>query len=326
MLVAVIVPNGAVDKLERAWSKLQQRILVELRSDYPPWQKYEQTHLGALPEVHAVNLWQSGGYYRKHPYGAGNGDRYWRAHQRWLGEAFEIQGRFWLPIVAIHDPVELTDPAARGAPRLSEIIRDSWKGPDPVPRSVSRHFEKMDHLQARPYTFALPQLLCHLDDELARRGWTADVTCDDDASNVTNGENSGFRLSRLMRLYQESGRLRHLTGLSFQHSHLSVGLQVADIHAYAVSRALALSEGWVRRKAGDDLLERWADDYTLKQRGLVQDQPLSRQQRGVINSLAFEYVLRNSGLPAAVLETALSAVTQTVWKVAGSPERDDALT
>jgi hypothetical protein len=312
VLCAVIIPEVKREKLSRAWLSFQQSIRATLRLDYPLWQKYEAQNPEAVPEIHAVNLWQSKKYYRKYPHpklGFPNPERYWEFHERWLGDAFELQSRFWLPVLTLEGPANLTDPNIHQTPFLSDAIKRAWREDLPMPPVFEAKFPRIDALQKRPYTWALPQMLFHIEAELRARGWRASVVCDDDAGeNQKVGENSGFRLTRLLEFYFGSGRLKHIVGVDFAHSHLEAGLQIADIHAYAIQRIRTIQNGHVTRKPNDSKLEAWAHQHTSKQQHLTRAEPLGEQERGLYQMLAVEYIMRNSGLPHNALELVLPQI------------------
>ena len=165
-------------------------------------------------------------------------------------------------------------------------------------------------LEARAYTWALPTMFFHLEAELTKRNLIADIICDE------GNEERGFRLSELLKTFQESGVFQRIKKVIFRPSETEVGLQIADIHAYAMIRTQGLQKGFVTRKTTDQLLERMVNDFTDKQCQLVSSKPLDTRQRGLATMLSIEYIIRHSGLPTEVIQTALEISQQVLDEIA----------
>lgn len=306
VLAAVVVPHPLRAPLLDAWTDLQRRITAALVQDYPLAQAYFAAHPERLAEIHAVRLFQSTGYYQKYRRSERQTEPYYLQHYRWLHEAFELQRRFELPIVAL----EIADmaqvhPARRGLPTLAEAIRASWDPASGVPLgALSAMFAEMDRLEHKPFTFALPRLVTLLERVLAERGVVAEVVCDDD------DEHNRFSTFSIFERLQAAGNYPHLRKPVFESSEQNAFLQIADIVAYVLRRRAADARRGVASKPE---IAAWAE---LLGPQLVALPYLGARDEAHHYAMMAEYLLRNSGGPHAVREALLRHVSDLVLALA----------
>jgi hypothetical protein len=301
-LVAILIEPEQETQLGVAWQQLRTRIREVLRESYPKWQAYEAKRPDTLPEIHATDMYQSAGYFRNttHP-----DPLFWQQHSTWLSEAFALQGQFDLPIIGLLG--EATRDISEGS--FTDALLKAWSA-TPTHQYILKKLEKLTWLEARAYTWALPTMLFHLEAELTHRNLVADIICDE------GNEERGFRLSELLKTFQESGVFQRIRKVLFRSSETEVGLQIADIHAYAMIRTQGLQKGFVTRKITDQWLEQMVNDFTDKQCQLVASKPLDTRQRGLARMLSIEYIIRHSGLPTEVIQSALEVYQKVLDDIA----------
>ncbi len=316
VLAATIVPQAHHEALTEQWKALQRRILTVLDAEYPDVSSYFAARPGELPEIHAVDLCHSQKYYRKYPRGTQNNDSYWEKHWDWLEEAFSIQDRFRLPTIIVGGDADMHDPIQRNTPRMSEVFLNNWNPEVLQPALLPQMLGRMDELQRRPFTWALPQMILTLENELRRRNWRAEIVCDDD-----EGDNRGFRISTMFEYLQSKGHLEFVGKPIFKRSHLETLLQLPDIHAYAVRRLLAAQRSDHQPTPLDKRANWWATYFTQRQLDKAQPAYMNPEEQVRALGLAYEYIIRNSGGPQRWREQLLLEFMSSFTRVTGLLER-----
>jgi Protein of unknown function (DUF3800) len=298
-LAALIVPVEHEAALEAAWRDLRLEIKAEM-ADYfgarefindPDW----------LPELHAEALYQSEDEYEKYDKrnrtGSGipvNDKDYWLNHVDWLEKALLTQAQFDLPLIIISGPHQVSPEMRGGNETLADMLQQSWNPDTPKPVYLQDTLEKMRDLESRAFTWSFPELLFHIEYELAKRGWQAEIICDDEE------DNRGYRLATLLEDFYESGILGHVQRVLFEDSKTWTGLQVVDIHAYVFRRSEALRSGKVKKpKPTDARLVTWIPTICAQQLQLKDDADEVADHSEKIIPLVWEYIVMNSGGPIA---------------------------
>lgn len=306
VLSAVIVPHSVSAALSDAWTDIQRRITAVLVRDYPLARAYFAVHPDRLAEVHAVRIFQSTGYYQKYRRSEGQTEPYYLQHHYWLQEAFELQGRFALPIVALEIPdMDQVKPRSRGLPTLAQAIQLTWNLTGEMPLgALQSMFAEMERLENKPFTYALPRLVTLLEKVLAEREVVAEVVCDDD------DEHNRFSTFSIFEQLQARGHYPHLRKPIFESSERNSLLQVADITAYVLRRRAADERNGVASKPQ---IAAWAE---LIQPQLVALPLLTARDEAHHYAMMAEYVLRNSGGPHALREELLATTSKVLLRLA----------
>ncbi len=303
-LVAVFVRLTFHDELKQKWLSLQQQILTEIQSSpqgYELAKAFFQQHPDELPEIHAADLINpsSKGYdplhpkreliYRKYPRGQeGLDELYWQRHVRWLEMAFELQDQYRLPLLLLAGDYDTHDPKVTKNLTMTQLF-SHWDAPEAQYPDFLAALAKMDEFQARPITWAVPQMLFAIQKELARRDWRAEVIFDD------SSDNRGYRTSALFNYLQEKQHLPNISGLFFKHSHLDSLLQIPDIHAYVFGYLERITrENKTPNRRDKDII--WMARYYLqRQMQHTHSHNSSESERLWGKLLAYEYIIKNAG-------------------------------
>ncbi len=304
-LAALIVPTECEAALEEAWNELRLEIKNEIR-DYYGAQKHKDDP-DWLPELHAESLYQSQDEYEKY-YKRGknsvpeNDKDYWKRHSDWLEKALLIQAQFDLPLIVIKGLPHLSKVALNTNTYmyLDEMLRGAWNLDLPEPLELPEMYKKMRDLETRAFTWLFPNLLFHIENELATRGWQAEIICDDEE------DQRGFRLSTLLKDFHENEILAHVKSVEFEDSRKWSGLQIVDIHAYVLRRAEALQVNKVKTpKPTDARLQTWVSTICRKQLANDRSQIVDQVEKTI--PLVIEYIIMNCGGPISL--------RQQIWRV-----------
>lgn len=318
-LVATIVPHRVRRELTEEWQALQQAIKDELLVDYPIAQRYFASRPDELAEIHAVNMYTSSGYYRKDRLAVPPpSPTYFLKHFRWLEEAFSIQSRYTLPTLVIGGDELLRHPAHTHGVTMSDVIRRTAPPQTLANVALPGMLARMDHLQALPYTWALPELLWHIENELKRRGWYGTVMCDE------GGDQEGFRKSRFLEALLTNNVFKHVRGLEFGSGSRATAtvalqplLQIPDIHAYVIRRHEAIRAG--KRVASEydkRYITWWAQYFTQRQ---LECQPgeMHQQQRDASKMISYDFIVRHAGGPETLRDSISKDVVSSLMRIAG---------
>jgi hypothetical protein len=306
---AAIIPVQIEEQLTQRWRSLQNSILEVIRSSYlHGYKEFSKSGL-ELPEIHAVELCQSQKSFRKYDPKSKppESDKYWERHLVWLQEAFEIQASFSIPVLVMGGKHDLY------TSRLTDTIEKDLTPQGRALRDIENTLSGMRRLEASPYTWALPQIAFAIQSELKRRNWKADFICDE-------GENQkGFRASEMFARLHKTTLLNHLTPPQFLSSKHTIGLQVADIHAYCAMQLEAFNIGIQNPETSDQkrkiqFITGLAQRYTDRQIHLTNPQSMTHLERLAQVAIVMEFIIKNSGGPKETQDE--------LWKeVQGSVER-----
>lgn len=218
-LTAALVQSDKVSALLAEWDELRQRIKQQLVSNN--YLAKDSPHLSAnqLPEIHAVALFQSQGYYRKYEEPV-LGDNYWLNHYAWLREALELIRKHSVTLVAFGVP---DVSKAQESVHLVSIVRASLARLLP-PKKLSR----LIRVVQLPYLVVLPAMLMNLEQYLANEGKTGSVVCDDHELS------KGFQVLNTVAWLGERNHYNHLTPPTFASGLNETLLQVADVACYVI--------------------------------------------------------------------------------------------
>jgi hypothetical protein len=309
-LAALIVPTECEAALEAAWNELRIEIKNEIQ-DYYGAQKHKDDP-DWLPELHAESLYQSQDeyekYYKRGKNGVPENDKdYWKKHSDWLEKALLIQAQFELPLIVIKGLPHMSKAALNADKYLDEMLKGVWNSDIPEPLELHEMYKKMRDLETRAFTWFFPNLLFHIENELAAQGWQAEIICDDEE------DQRGFRLSTLLKDFHENKILAHVKSVEFEDSRKWSGLQVVDIHAYILRRAEALEVNKIQNpKPTDARLQTWASAICRKQ--LIDNQLQIVDQVEKTMPLIFEYIIMNCGGPIALRQNIWASVRKAFKK------------
>lgn len=318
-LVATIVPHRVRRELTEEWQALQRAIKDELLADYPKAQRYFASRPDELAEIHAVNMYTSIGYYRKDRMSVPPpSPTYFLRHFEWLEEAFSIQSRYTLPTLVIGGDEHLRHPAHTHGVTMSDMIRRTATPGTLSNIALPGMLTRMDHLQALPYTWALPELLWHIENELKRRGWYGTIMCDE------GGDQIGFRKSKFLAALLDHKVFKHVLGLEFGSGSRATAtvpvqplLQVPDIHAYVIRRHEAIRAGkHVASQYDRRYITSWAQYFTQRQ---LECEPgeMHPQQRDASRMIAYDFIVQHAGGPETFRDAISKDLVSSLMGIAG---------
>ncbi|NJK43198.1 MAG: hypothetical protein HC933_02090 [Pleurocapsa sp. SU_196_0] len=318
-LVATIVPDRIRNQLTLEWESLQREIKRELLVDYPKAQSHFAEFPDELAEIHAVNMYTSAGYYRK----SQNlvpppNPTYFLKHFQWLEDAFSIQSRYTLPTLVIGGDENLRHPAHTHGVTMSDLITRHATPETLANVALPGMLARTDHLQALPYTWALPELLWHIENELKRRNWHGTIFCDE------GNDQEGFRKAKLLTALLKAQAFKHVKGLAFGSGSRATAtlpleplLQIPDIHAYVIRRHEAIRAGKRVASVYDRrYISWWAQYYTQRQ---LECDPgeMHPQQRDVSRMISYDFIVRHAGGPETLREALAKDIVSSLMRVAG---------
>ncbi|MFD2609521.1 hypothetical protein ACFSR9_08735 [Deinococcus taklimakanensis] len=214
VITALIVPVERLPRFEREWARLQQEMRVHLLRHYPFAEKGLAG--GRLPEIHAVELYQSTGLFRNDP---ARDPSYWRQHRQWLTTAVEI--------IIRARPQILT---RRWRPENTQANLDLLGLPSQTfARNVpfKKMQTKMDRLFMSPYVWLLNHTISFLEEHFTHHALHGSLLCDQ------HDDGRGFSL---LKTFEIARRLNphpaHLPAPVFSASHEHSLLQAVDVVCY----------------------------------------------------------------------------------------------
>lgn len=287
LTAALVLADKAASLLED-WDTLRQDIKRVLIEQYPGAAAHPKLGGHQLPEIHAVDLFQSGGYYRKTS--VSPGDLYWKRHHDWLEEALKVVQKHDIRFVVV--PIantDLLDPRNQGEPPISKTLSIVQS-----PRIRS----ELDRLYCNPYVHALPTMLVGLHRPFADFGLLGEVICDD------QDECKGFEVIASIEWLRKSGQFTHLSSPRFASSLDEALIQVSDVAGYVFGRWFHASQTGLILKAE---LQEWFEKYIHERCRIVNIDQFDTQQRDQVSlwvfSLLIEQTIRNAELKGYLYET-----------------------
>jgi hypothetical protein len=318
-LVATIVPHRVRDELVQEWTALQHKIKAVLLAEYPIAQQYFATRPDELAEIHAVNMYTSSGYYRQKLNAVPPpSPTYFLKHFQWLEEAFSIQDRYTLPTLVIGGDENLRHPAHTHGVTMSKLIQGNATPKTLQNVALPGMLDRMDHLQALPYTWALPELLWHIENELKRRGWYGTVVCDE------GGDQVGFRKSTFLKTLLVNNVFRHIRGLEFGSGSRATTtvpfhplLQVPDIHAYVIRRHEAIISRKRTPSEHDRRYISWWAAYFTQRQLTCEPGEMQKEQRDASRMISYDFIVRHAGGPETLQDAIAKEIVSSLMRVAG---------
>lgn len=249
-LVGTIIPVDIASRVLSQWDALRMGIKKVLVADYY-FAKHNPDLKGhRLPEIHAVDLFQSVGYYRKYPRSTSNAnDEYWLQHYEWMESGLSILKQNNVRFVAWHiDDIAGLDPVSNGRESLSEQLGSHIHSP--------RIRAKLDALERHPYVMALPQLLERMNAYFEQSGETASVVCDNFEECKGFAVLEAYDWLRANMGFNQLDKPRFASGLD------ETFLQTADLVGYVHGQQIHAEATGTLQK---DPLARWMRDYVFPQ-------------------------------------------------------------
>ena len=226
VLSAAFVPADRASQLLADWDALRLEIKQSLLRDYPRAAQHPRLQGNQLPEIHAVDLFQSKGYYRKYKHGTKNDDAYWLQHYQWLEKALKIIQKHDIRFVPSPTPHMFADQRAKDLLKLIDQI-------DNATLSKTRYTyarSKIESLAKSNYLYALPALLITMENWLRELDQLGEVICDDHEMS------KGFSVSKSIGWLRQDGHYNHITTPRFASGLDETLLQVCDVLCYVAGR------------------------------------------------------------------------------------------
>ena len=267
VLVAAIVPFNKATALLKEWKTLRENIKAHLMLHYPNVRIDKRLQNDLLPEIHAVELFQSSGYYRKYKYGQHvEGDAYWLQHYAWLEDALKIIEKYEVSFSSYRakrsDFEDFPNEAHALLDKIQEIV--SKLG---FKRKI--YAKRAENALRNPYVYGLSQMLLHLEYEFRSKKQQGFVICDDHSMS------KGFSTDFFWNWMEQRQHYVSLTRPSFHSSLDNALLQVADVLCYIKGRKESSeAEGKVLQAP----LDVWYDSYIQPAAQPLLDVPDQYQQ------------------------------------------------
>lgn len=249
MLGAIIVPKSSMLSIIEDWNELRRKVKFELIEGYYLALTHPKLQEDLLPEIHAVELFQSDGYYRKYPRGQNQNDKYWLRHYEWLEDSLKIIQKHKIRFMSL--PVEPSQmPIERNlyqVKRIASLARGSFPEQEVV------------NLLKNKYLYTLPLLLFEVENLLEQERLFGKVVCDEYELS------SDFKKSEIIDWIVEKGYYNKLSKPEFVESTDNPLLQVSDVICYIRGRVNYVFTNSGFRDVGlteiDDMFINWDKQY-----------------------------------------------------------------
>lgn len=222
-----------------------------------------------LPEIHAVRLYQSTGYFKQKN---SNDLHYWKKHRSWLEKILRILDKSQFRIVlAVYPNYKATIKNRLNQGTVITMVEKFGFGRFNIERSKI--------VEASPYAFILPILLSNADQLLAKEKAFATVHCDD------YEQCRGFEVLKCFEDFKKFGFYRNLLPPTFHDSLSDPLIQAADVVAYV--EGIIASYGFnpnIKRKP--DIFE-WHTKY-LRNRSI---KSVSSRLYGAMNTMMYQEIV-----------------------------------
>lgn len=252
VLSAAFVPIDVASQLLADWDTLRKEIKSVLLKEYPHAAGHPKLQGNLLPEIHAVELFQSQGYYRKYEPGTNSEDHYWLKHYSWLEEAFQIIRKHDIRFIPFVYPKTIRAKMTDVCTKLFDKIFSTYKDDTVVKGAYSE--KKLSSLAVNDYLFALPDVLVNVENYLRANKVYGEIVCDDHEMS------KGFSVTESIDWLREGGHYKHLTRPRFANGLDESLLQVCDILCYVTGQFT-----WSRHRgiALKEPLNTWLNKYVL---------------------------------------------------------------
>lgn len=223
-ICGVAILDSQMSIFNRRWNALRLEMRKQLLKDAPRLHNHKKLQDEQLPEIHAVDMVQSEGYFRLLPDDPGYRKAYWNRQLRWLEQAASL--------VSSQSPRIFLLP---GRISLEEINGNKQEAIAAYTETLGKAVEKrkaklFGHLVSSPYHRHLPHFLLGVDDYLAEVGYEAEIIFDEfDYSK-------GFHEADVLDLLRQSRKLKSNFVSRTDSSETHNILQAADVVSYIASR------------------------------------------------------------------------------------------
>ncbi len=282
VLSAAFVPADRASQLLADWDALRLKIKKVLLRDYPRAAQHSKLQGNQLPEIHAVDLFQSKGYYRKYKHGTKNDDAYWLQHYEWLEEALKIIQKHDINFVPLPLPHMFAKQRAKDLLALIDFI-DSETLPG-AKYTYTR--SKIESLANKDYLYILPALLITIENWLRELDQIGEVICDDHEMS------KGFSVSKSIDWLRQNGHYNHTTAPRFASGLDETLLQVCDVLCYVSGRRIHAKRTNITLR---EPLRRWSQKYVEPASAPVLEPPEERWSHVImiIFDLFLEFSIRD---------------------------------
>lgn len=251
LLGATLASERQIVAVEKKWTALRKKIKLELIKAKPKLANHPKLIGDQLPEIHAVDMFQSGEYYRLN---ASEHPQYWLRQYRWMEEALAILKHYSLQHLYIPLPTNELRQLKSGALLVSLFEKESG-----ITLSKN-HTKEIIRRAEHPYIHAFAELMGSIDRLMSERGATAEVICDE------YNDCAEFSILDCYDALRESGHLTGVRNPHFKSSHEETMIQAADLVCYVFGKAAYPSLQANRgiqdaREAHTSMFERWYKTY-----------------------------------------------------------------
>lgn len=221
VFTAALIADSRKRALERKLTNLRREMTREVLRIMPELEQDSKLTDGKLLEIHAVDLYQSGGVYRKikrlRP------DFYHQQHE-WLRRCLEYSAGYGVQYFT-----HMTSKS-----RYS----DAWPHGNNMPDDLCRYLKydsvlkRLRSMHQNPYFLALPIILSKLDEYLIKNNGYADIFCH------TNESTKGFSTIGTYSTAQSRGHYTSLKQPTFRTCSQEQVIQSADAAGYVILQVL----------------------------------------------------------------------------------------
>ncbi len=301
VLAASIVPEAQLGRLAERWTSLRKRIKARLLQDYP--RSWTHAHLQGenLPEVHAVDLFQSKGYYRQdNP----QNPEYWKQHYLWIEEALDIPRRHGVKTFYF-----VADRA--GVDALHQSEGHNFDRIFSILQKYSRVMKKIRSLLKNPYITSFAITLSLINIYLEGKGLHGEIICDD------KDEAKGFSLLEGYSALKRHGLFNSLSAPKFSDGLSEPLLQMTDVLCYVYGRSIHSAH---TGQSAPDEIRKWFTErvYPHALDLLYNNDP---REASVATVMLLELLAVHSGAPLAERERFLKVLDHIV-KISLEPGQD----
>lgn len=255
LFTAIIVPVDRVEAITRELNNLRRAIKSILMSDYYRAPTSPKLAGDLLPELHAVDLFQSLEYYRKHPRGTNLEDTYWLQHREWLEEVLKIalrHGVKWVSTRARDELKAVNELISRNFNELFDLMA-AEKATGTKIGGYSR--KKLNSLLNSYHYRLLPGVLARIEGELRKDNLYGEIICDD------HNDSKGYSVIKAIDFLRATGEFTHLTKPKFADSASTPLLQLADVMCYVAGHRM---EAILKKQKADEPFHSWIHNYLDK--------------------------------------------------------------
>lgn len=293
VFTAATVNQRNKTSLENQLFDLRQEMTCEVLKVAPHLENHKSLRDGHPLEIHAVDLYQSGGIYREIKR---IDDRFWHRQHDWLEKALQIGSH---PGVRYHFNTSSTEQNAA-----------SWGSVPRLDDSLLKYlpFEKVKNkiksMQANPYFTSFPILLSLIDDYLIEKGGRGDLYCH------TNFDAKGYSTLASFAHVRARGHYARIKPPEFKTCTQEPLIQLADTAGYVL---LQFHYSGLFNQPMNARVQRWLMEYVWPRVNLTPHHPSDPKKISMIMIL-MEFMMTNGGGPLEYQTAVRATVTETLLR------------